>query len=276
MTDGPRVIQGTDRLVPSAGRLAIAVGVFDGLHRGHRHLLRGLVRVARAWDARPAVITFDHHPDEVLRGGAPPLLLDPDERLWRLGRQGVEVVVIDHFDERLRNTTYDVYVRRIAERVDLAGFVMTPDAAFGFERRGTPDTLAELGRSGGIRFKVAVIAPFTLEGRPVSSSGVRAAIAQGALGEARRLLGRAHAVVGRVDGPKLEFPLPVALPPEGDYPAAVTRFTDRVLPGRVRTTVHLGPDGLRLERSPSAQVGGRLRVSFAASLTAGPGSIQGG
>jgi FAD synthase len=263
MTDRPTVIQGTNQLAPSAGRLAIAVGVFDGLHRGHRHLLRGLVRVAQGWDARPAVITFDHHPDEVLRGGAPPLLLDPDERLWRLGREGVKVVVIDHFDERLRNTPYDAYVRRIADRVGLAGFVMTPDAAFGFERRGTPDALAELGRTAGMRFDVAIVAPFALDGRPVSSSAIRAAIAEGALSEARRLLGRAHAVVGRVDGSSLEFAIPVALPPDGFYPATATRFTDHLLPGGVRTMVRVDGDAVRLERPPTAPSGGRLRVAFA-------------
>ena len=61
-------------------------------------------------DARPAVLTFDHHPDEILAGAAPPLLCDPEERLARLERDGVAVTVVEHFDEALRRTPYDAFV----------------------------------------------------------------------------------------------------------------------------------------------------------------------
>ena len=66
------------------------------------------------------VITFDHHPDEVLTGAAPPLLLDPAERLERLAAAGVEVTVVQQFDEALRQTPYDAFVERIRARVDAA------------------------------------------------------------------------------------------------------------------------------------------------------------
>ena len=72
------------------------------------------------------MITFDHHPDEVLTGQAPPLLLDPDERLERLAAAGVAVTVVQHFDAALRETPYDAFVGRIRDRVDLRGFLMTP------------------------------------------------------------------------------------------------------------------------------------------------------
>ena len=78
-------------------------------------------------------------------GTAPPLLLDPGERLERLEAAGVAVTVVQPFDEAVRQTPYDAFVERIRARVALSGFLMTPDAAFGFERRGTPATLAELG-----------------------------------------------------------------------------------------------------------------------------------
>ena len=102
--------------------------------------------------ARPAVLTFDHHPEEILAGAAPPLLCDPDERLARLERDGVAVTVVEHFDEALRRTPYDAFVARIRARTRLAGFLMTPDAAFGHERRGTPETLAALGVESGSRW----------------------------------------------------------------------------------------------------------------------------
>ena len=78
------VVQGVDALRPSVGPVFVVIGVFDGMHLGHAYLLERLGVEAGIRDARPTVITFDHHPDEVLMGRAPALLLDPDERIERL------------------------------------------------------------------------------------------------------------------------------------------------------------------------------------------------
>src|SRR5258706_13090557 len=83
-----KVVHGVDALDPSLGRLFVVIGVFDGLHRGHLYLLEHLRDAAAARQAVPAVITFDHHPDEVITGTAPPLLCDPDEPLERLDSAG--------------------------------------------------------------------------------------------------------------------------------------------------------------------------------------------
>jgi riboflavin kinase/FMN adenylyltransferase len=218
------VVDGVDALTHGVGPVFAVVGVFDGLHLGHLYLLRHLVDVAAVHGARPMVITFDHHPDEILTGKAPPLLLDPKERLTRLAAAGVAVTVVQHFDEALRHTPYDVFIERIRARARLTGFLMTPDAAFGFERQGTPDTLADLGRRDG--FDVVVIPPFTLDGRAVRSAEIRTAIAAGDLVEAAALLGRPVTITGLIgtagDGrTRLEFPIPVALPPDGAYRAQV-------------------------------------------------------
>ncbi|HET9851132.1 MAG TPA: hypothetical protein VFP56_01345, partial [Candidatus Limnocylindrales bacterium] len=111
------VVHGLDGLEPSLGRLFVVIGVFDGLHRGHQYLLEQLVRESERVAARPTVLTFDHHPDEVLTGNAPPLLCDPDERLDRLEAAGVAVTIVQTFDVALRETVYDAFVRRIAGRV---------------------------------------------------------------------------------------------------------------------------------------------------------------
>jgi riboflavin kinase/FMN adenylyltransferase len=216
------VIEGIDDLRAQLGPAFIVVGVFDGLHRGHVYLLDHLVSEASAREARPTVITFDHHPDEVLMGKAPPLLLDPGERLERLERAGVAVTVVQHFDRALRETPYDAFVERIRTRVALSGFLMTPDAAFGFERRGTPATLAKLGARDG--FDIVVVPTFDLDGREVRSSTIREAVASGDLETASRLLGRPVTVTGMAeeaaDGrTRLDFALPVALPPDGEYDA---------------------------------------------------------
>lgn len=228
------VVHGIDALDPSLGRLFVVVGVFDGLHLGHGYLLRALEDEARRRDARPAVITFDHHPDEVLTGSAPPLLCDPEERLARLEAAGVAVTVVQTFDVALRETPFQAFIGRIADRVALAGFLMTPDSAFGYRRAGTPETVAALGRELG--YEVALVPPFTLGGEPVSSSAIRAAIATGDLAAAERLLGRPYSVVGApvvgaqvagtaspdgMGSTAVSFSLPVALPPDGRYRAHV-------------------------------------------------------
>jgi riboflavin kinase/FMN adenylyltransferase len=214
------VVPGIDALTADLGRLFVVVGVFDGLHLGHAYLLAELERAAATRNARPAVITFDHHPDEILLGSAPPLLCDPEERLARLQAAGVEVTIVQHFDVALRMTPFDAFIHRIADRVDLAGILMTPESAFGHERRGTPEAVAELGQTMG--YDVVVVPSLDLDGEPVTSSKIRAAIADGRLRDAERLLGRPYSVVGeradrRESELELTFPMPVALPPPGEY-----------------------------------------------------------
>jgi riboflavin kinase / FMN adenylyltransferase len=213
------VVAGVEALRPEHGPIFAVVGVFDGLHLGHQYLLRHLVAEADRRRARPTVITFDHHPDEVLVGSAPPLLMHPDERLERLAAAGVEVTVVQHFDDAVRRTTYDVFVERIRERTALAGLLMTPDAAFGYERRGTPEALGELGERDG--FDVVVVPTFSLDGRSVRSSDIRSAIEAGDLAAAESLLGRPVTLRGQRVGQEVVFEWPMALPPPGRYACRV-------------------------------------------------------
>jgi riboflavin kinase/FMN adenylyltransferase len=260
------VVAGIDRLSPANGRLFVVVGVFDGLHRGHRYLLHRLGRAAARRGARAAVITFDAHPDEIVVGAAPPLLCDPEERLARLADVGVAVTVVQHFDAALRMTEFDAFVGALHDRVDLAGFLMTPDAAFGHERRGTPTALTELG--GRLGFEVEVVPPFRLDDGPVRSATVREEVAAGRLETARRLLGRSVAVTGSRSGRIVSFPVPVALPPDGRYDATVEPAwtpdgrVDRPQRARVRVadgTVLIGPAAI-------ARTGPRARVTFGRRL----------
>jgi riboflavin kinase/FMN adenylyltransferase len=264
------VLQGITALRPDHGPLLVVVGVFDGLHRGHAYLLRELRRAAGRLGAVPAVLTFDHHPDEIMAGAAPPLLCDPEERLVRLARAGVGVTIVQHFDEALRRTPYDVFVERIRSRTGLAGFLMTPDAAFGHERRGTPSALAVLGaRDDHDR---EVVPPFDLGGRQVRSTEIRTAIAAGDLATARALLGRRVAVTGEIaersaDGREaaLVFEVPVALPPPGKYAATLEpAIVPDGVPGRAhRALARVRSDGtLRVRARAGIPAGGRFRVTF--------------
>jgi riboflavin kinase/FMN adenylyltransferase len=219
------IVHGVGQLEHVHGPVFAVIGVFDGIHRGHQYLLGHLVSEARAREARPAVITFDSHPDEVIVGAAPPLLLDPDERIRLLEEAGVEVIVVQHFDAALRMTEYDEFIHRITARARLAGLLMTPDAAFGHDRRGTAEAVRTLGEREG--FGLVVVPPFALDGRSVRSSDIRAAIATGDLAGAERLLGRPYEVVGTLerDG-HLSYPMPVALPPEGTFAVTIRGFHD--------------------------------------------------
>jgi riboflavin kinase/FMN adenylyltransferase len=270
--DRVRVLAGIDQLSADLGRLYLAVGVFDGLHRGHLHLLRELRRAAERVGARPAVITFDAHPDEVIRGSAPALLCDPGERLVRLAAAGVEVTVVQHFDAALRATRYEEFVARIRERVDLAGFAMTADSAFGYERQGTPEALAAIGQQEG--FGVTVVSSFLVDGEPVRSSQIRGLVEAGDLAGAQRLLGRWLSVAGRLGGNAseaqtpggVEFDLPFALPPTGRYPVLVGPAWGPGMPAvpadRAAGAVIDGSN-LALEALSATAGGERIRIVFA-------------
>ncbi len=261
----PDVVHGIDALAPANGRLYVVVGVFDGLHLGHLYLLDHLRRVSEAHGARSAVVTFDHHPDEVLVGAAPPLLCDPDERLSLLARAGVEVTIVQTFDLALRMTPFDVFVGRIADRVELAGFLMTPDAAFGHDRGGTPDSVAALGMRLG--YDVTIVPPLLVDGRAVRSSDIRTAIAEGRLASAAQMLGRAYSVVGHpspASGGRSEvrFAMPVALPPPGDYEVAVTAYprVDLALGRMTASVTASGVMGFARPLTPWPE--GPIRVTF--------------
>jgi riboflavin kinase/FMN adenylyltransferase len=256
---GLTVVPGIEALRSEHGPLFAVVGVFDGLHIGHAYLLRHLVDEAARRSARPAVITFDHHPDEVIVGSAPALLVEPDERVRLLGEAGVAVAIVQHFDAALRATPYDAFVARITDRVRLAGLLMTPEAAFGHERRGTPDALAALGAASQPSFEVVVVPPFTLDGHAVSSSEIRRLVAYGDLAAAARLLGRPLSVVGRpAAGGVVAFTMPMALPPPGDYPVSIQAVADG---GAVSGVGRVGVDG-RLVLVGATPHGGLIRIVF--------------
>jgi tRNA pseudouridine55 synthase len=264
------LVPGIDALGAEMGRLYVAVGVFDGLHRGHLYLLRELRHAAARVDARPAVITFDAHPEEVVLGLAPALLCDPEERLVRLAAAGVEITVVQHFDHALRMTSYQDFVERIRERVDLAGFVMTPDAAFGHERKGTPETLTELGKERG--FEVSVVRSLVLDGEQVRSSEIRRRVAGGDLAAARRMLGRPLSVTGtaqHTDNPAgaalVRFDVPVVLPPVGRYPVLVgPPWSTGAAAARAERAGHasVSADGVRLETATPLTRAERVRIVF--------------
>jgi riboflavin kinase/FMN adenylyltransferase len=214
-------------VLPGGVRLALTVGVFDGVHRGHQALLAATVRAARRHGAEPAVITFDAHPDLVLHGAAPPLLCDPAERLALLAEIGVSHLVVQHFDHAFASQTAEEFLARVCRGREVAVVVMAAGSAIGRGRAGTPEALTALGAREG--FGVAIVPTLRLAGDRVSASRIRDLLTAGRLVAATDLLGRRPAVIGRVvEGASrgrdlgyrtanLAFDEPVALPPDGIY-----------------------------------------------------------
>ena len=213
--------------LPRGLRFVLAIGVFDGAHRGHMRVINALLAAARRHRAESVALTFDPHPSEVVRGEAPPLLCDPDERVALLGELGVSTIVLQHFDRAFADQSVEAFLGRLRRGRDLAALVMTPESAFGHDRQGTIAAIRRLAPELG--FELVEIGQLENQGRAVSSTRVRAALAQGRLSEVRRLLGRPYAVTGTVvrgdrrgrtlgyPTANLHFARPVALPPDGVY-----------------------------------------------------------
>ncbi len=208
-------------------RSVVAVGVFDGVHLGHHRLLHQLMEMASALQGMPTVVTFANHPDQLLRGDAPPLICSVPHRLRLLRRAGVLRLVILEFEPRLQNLTARAFAEELLiGRLRARGLLLGYDSALGKDREGTPAHFGELGRELG--FEVATGSPFELDGAPVSSTSIREAIASGDLATARRYLGRFPGALGEVvhgdaRGRTLGFPTANvalqrgALPPAGVY-----------------------------------------------------------
>lgn len=233
-----RTVAGVDAL-PRRLSLVVTVGSFDGVHRGHAIVLRTLAHLARERGATAVAVTFEPHPQQVLRGIAPDLLCDPLERQERMAAAGVDTLVVQRFDRAFSEQSADEFVARVARGRGLRGWVMSTESAFGRDRAGTLERVRLIAEAMG--FPVAVVPALQLGGAQVSSSRIRALLLRGRLGEAARLLGRRYAVIGTVvpgdrRGRGLGYPTanlafagPVCLPPNGIYAVRVSWGGERVL-----------------------------------------------
>lgn len=198
---------------------AVAVGNFDGVHRGHQALVAAAVAQARATGGAAVVLTFDPHPVRVLRPQAAPGVLTTLAQKAELVRAlGIERLVALEFDARVAALSPEDFAREVLLGALGARHVVVGESfRFGRDRRGDPASLAEIGSR--LRFAVEVVPPVLHAGRPISSSRVREALAAGAVREAAELLGRPHAVDGLVvrgDGRGRALGIPTANLATGD------------------------------------------------------------
>lgn len=201
---------------------ALAIGVFDGVHRGHAQLLQAARRVAGGHSA--VAVTFFPHPAAVLRPeAAPPLLATLDRRLELLAEHGMDATLVLPFTRQLADWTPEEFVERLVDALGPHSVVVGEDFRFGARAAGDVELLRRLGERSG--FAVTSVPAVTDAGRRISSSAVRELVRRGDVAAAGHLLGRAYELRGPVEhgqhrGRELGYPTAnLALPPAVLVPA---------------------------------------------------------
>lgn len=238
---------------------AVAVGNFDGVHRGHAAIIRRLREAADRHGVPAVVLTFDPHPASILRPEQPPLpLTTPARRAELLLALGVDAVCVQPATAALMALEAEAFYADVLRgRFAVRAMVEGQDFRFGSRRRGDVALLGSLcGRDG---VDLEVVPPVVIDGEPVSSSRIRTLVAAGRLGEARALMTSPYrlsgeVVVGARRGATLGFPtanlsrVSTLLPAGGVY-AAVARVDDGSFPA----AVHVGPNATFGETSVSIE-----------------------
>ena len=212
----------------------LSIGVFDGVHKGHRHLLGELASESNANGVLAGVVTFLNHPREVLNPGfSQNWLTTPEERRQLINEIGIDLIVPIAFTEETSRIRADYFTDLLQKHLRMRGLVVGPDFAFGQNREGDVNFLNSLGKEKGFDVKVVKLQERT--NRPISSSIIREALATGDLAAVLQLLGRNYSVSGKVvtgDGrgatllgyptANLEIPEYKAIPKDGIYATTAT------------------------------------------------------
>lgn len=180
------------------GPCAISIGNFDGVHVGHREILRRVVEIARAEGWKAAALTFDPHPTKLVAPErAPRLLTTLDQRARLMLEQGIDQTLILPFTPEIARLAPEEFVRTIlVNRLKTRAALVGANFHFGHKAAGTAETLEELGAQ--FSFETEIVQPVVCRGRIVSSSEVRRLIWAGQVSQACRMLGRPYALEGAV------------------------------------------------------------------------------
>jgi len=224
--------RGLDQLPAAPRERCVALGFFDGLHRGHARILGSLRDTAAAEGRSSLVLTFHPHPLSVVRPErAPRLLCSTEERLGLLAGQGLDELLLLPFTPELAARSYEDFTRELlVGRLGMRHLVAGYDFHLGAGRRGSAEAMTALGAQLG--FRVDVVAPVYRDERPVSSTVIRQRLEAGRMEEVADLLGHPYRIAGPVirgegRGRGLGFPTAnlgpqpaeKLLPPEGVYRA---------------------------------------------------------
>lgn len=227
-----RVIENLNKLPASALGSVVALGNFDGLHRGHQAILTAARKAAKKLNFFPAVFTFSNHPQQVLSPHKAPALLTPiPYRLSLMEKMGIKNCFLIPFNKKFSGMSAEDFVKEILlGKLKVKGVALGKSARFGHGRKGDGTLMQKLSRRYGFYFKE--IPEVLIRGKSVSSSRIRKLLEGGNLEEACECLGRPYGFFGRVvkgegRGRKLGFPtanleLEIPLPvPLGVYAVRV-------------------------------------------------------
>ena len=264
---------------PSVQPTAVALGVFDGVHRGHQALITDMVAQARERGLRTAVMTFFPHPKVVLNGANGRLYLATiEERAARLSELGIDIVVTNRFDHETRETRAATYVEMMQSRLGMVQ-IWSGDFGFGYKREGTAAYLEQLRTD--IPFSVHhYIEKIMVKGVRLSSSRIRKLLFAGEITEANECLGQPYSFSGTVvkgdqRGRTIGFPTAnletwprQVIPANGVYAARVTLPDGTIFPTATNIGVRPTVDGqnLRVEAHlldfSGDLYGQKLRLTF--------------
>jgi riboflavin kinase / FMN adenylyltransferase len=210
------------------GPLFLAIGVFDGVHRGHQAVISTSTRHAHSADGTPVVVTFDPHPARILRPEeAPHLLTATQHKIALIRALGVGHLLVVKFDKNFAATSPENFVEQLVQNSKpLREICVGHEWSFGKNRAGNLDLLQKLGAR--FDFNVVGIPPVKVNGTVVSSTAIRQAVEAGEFAKAASMLGREYTILGTVSGgeklgKKIGFPTAnlsahsEQFPPDGVY-----------------------------------------------------------
>lgn len=236
-----KVVHGTGALDRDLVRPILTIGNFDGLHIGHRTIMRTVIERARALGGEAVVYTFEPHPRKILTPArAPRLLTTLEQKLELLEEFGIDCVILEPFGDGFANVTPEEFVREyVYSRIRPVEVYVGYDFHYGRDREGSMRLLTETGPRLG--FSVTIIGEVTIGARDVNSTRIRELLEHGKVDETRELLGRPYCIRGTVvegdrRGRELGFPTAnlrtdnEVLPANGVYAGEVS-FLDDGVPG---------------------------------------------
>ena len=208
--------------------MALTVGSFDGVHRGHADVIQHAVDSARELGAKPALITFEPHPRCVLDpANCPPSITTLQEKLSLVGERGIDHAIVIRFDRQLASLSPKEFVEQLSSAMEIRRWVIGFDFAFGRGRTGNADWLRANGHD------VQVVPPFQMEGHDLHSSEIRRLVRAGEVESANRLLGHEFSMSGPVEagaqvGRQLGFPTANISPEPNKLVPALGAYAGRV------------------------------------------------
>lgn len=217
----------------STPKRVIALGFFDGVHKGHGALLRTVAQVADRLGAKPCAFTFDRSPTAAITGQAVPLLSSVEDRVWLMRRYyGMEEVIVAPFDGMQKMDWQDFVSEYLQKELGAVHVVAGHDFHFGYMGKGNPQRLQEKCRELGMGCDI--IQKVEQDGITISSTYIRTLIAQGEMERADQFLGHPHTLTNRVAHGKkigtttLGFPTVNLLIPQGVIVPAFGVYATRV------------------------------------------------